>query len=52
MTSPASLLFQPLELPNGVVIPNRLCKAAMEENLCDAGQLPGDRLFELYSRWV
>lgn len=52
MTSSASPLFQPLELPNGVVIPNRLCKAAMEENLCDAGQLPGDRLFELYRRWA
>ena len=52
MTSPASLLFEPLELPNGVVIPNRLCKAAMEENLCDAGQIPGDRLFTLYRRWA
>ena len=52
MTSSASPLFQPLELPNGVVIPNRLCKAAMEENLCDEGQIPGDRLFELYRRWA
>jgi len=52
MTSPTSPLFQPLELPNGVVIPNRLCKAAMEENLCDPGQLPGERLFQLYRRWA
>jgi len=45
-------MFTPLTLPNGQVLPNRLCKAAMEENLCDAGQLPGDRLFTLYRQWA
>lgn len=29
-------LFTPLALPNGAVIPNRLAKAAMEENMADA----------------
>lgn len=46
-----SNLFEPLVLPNGFSIPNRLCKAAMEENLCDTGQLPGPRLELLYKRW-
>ena len=42
MKSPASLpLSTPLALPNGAVIPNRVAKAAMEENMADAGQVPG-----------
>lgn len=45
-------LFSPLTLPNGVVLTNRLCKAAMEENLCDVGQVPGDRLVRLYQNWA
>jgi len=52
MNTTASKLFSPLTLPNGQTIPNRLCKAAMEENLSDEGQLPGDRLFRLYSSWA
>lgn len=36
-----SKLFQPLYLPNGTVIPNRIAKAAMEENLADADHAPG-----------
>ena len=31
------MLFTPLALPNGAVLPNRLGKAAMEENLARAG---------------
>jgi len=46
-----STLFSPLTLPNGVVVSNRICKAAMEENLSDQGQLPGKRLFTLYEAW-
>jgi len=46
-----SKLFTPLTLPNQVVISNRLCKAAMEENLSDQGQLPGQRLYTLYRAW-
>ena len=48
-----SRLFQPLTLPNGSTIPNRICKAAMEENLAvQPGQYPGERLFTLYERWA
>lgn len=51
MTQPA--LFDPLTLPNGSTLPNRICKAAMEENLADQpGQYPGERLFRLYERWA
>ncbi len=48
-----SLLFEPLTLPNGTVLPNRICKAAMEENLAvQPGQLPGEKLFSLYQQWA
>ncbi|BEI87092.1 hypothetical protein CcaverHIS002_0704380 [Cutaneotrichosporon cavernicola] len=43
------LLSSPVTLPNGVVIPNRLAKAAMEEGL--KGGLPGRRHRRLYRRW-
>lgn len=50
MTSP---LFEPLTLPNGSTIPNRICKAAMEENLAvQPGQYPGQKLFDLYRQWA
>ena len=45
-------LFSPLPLPNGEELPNRLCKAAMEENLAEPGQVPGDHLITLYQRWA
>jgi 2,4-dienoyl-CoA reductase-like NADH-dependent reductase (Old Yellow Enzyme family) len=45
-------LFSPLTLSSGSVLPNRLAKAAMEENLADPGQVPGERLFNLYSAWA
>lgn len=47
-TSP---VFAPLTLPNGSVIPNRLAKAAMEENMAVSGQLPGPTLLRLYRQW-
>lgn len=47
-----SKLFQPLYLPNGTVIPNRIAKAAMEENLADADHAPGAVLTRLYRRWA
>jgi 2,4-dienoyl-CoA reductase-like NADH-dependent reductase (Old Yellow Enzyme family) len=50
MTTPN--LFSLLTLPNGAELPNRLCKAAMEENLAEPGQVPGDRLTTLYQRWA
>ncbi|RGP42081.1 12-oxophytodienoate reductase [Altererythrobacter insulae] len=48
-----SPLFEPLTLPNGSTLPNRICKAAMEENLAvQPGQYPGEKLFELYRHWA
>ena len=47
----SSTLFDPLTLPSGAVVPNRLAKAAMEENMAVAGQLPGEHLIHLYRRW-
>ncbi|OJZ67912.1 2,4-dienoyl-CoA reductase [Mycobacterium paraffinicum] len=44
-------LFSPLTLRNGLTLGNRIAKAAMEENMADSGQLPGERLFSLYRRW-
>ena len=40
-------LFQPLVLPNGAVIPNRLAKAAMEENMADADHAPSEAMVRL-----
>jgi 2,4-dienoyl-CoA reductase-like NADH-dependent reductase (Old Yellow Enzyme family) len=49
--SPLSL-FAPLTLPNGAVVPNRMAKAAMEENMADSGQIPGESLRRLYAGWA
>ena len=46
-------LFTPVTLPSGAVLPNRICKAAMEENLAEQpGQLPGTALHNLYRNWA
>lgn len=44
--------FTPLVLPNGAVIPNRLSKASMEENMADYEHLPSEDLFRLYQAWA
>ncbi|MGB4074075.1 NADH:flavin oxidoreductase/NADH oxidase family protein [Pseudomonas sp.] len=44
--------FQPLQLPNGTTIFNRIAKAAMEENLADASQGPSAELLRLYQAWA
>jgi 2,4-dienoyl-CoA reductase-like NADH-dependent reductase (Old Yellow Enzyme family) len=44
--------FQPLTLPNGAVIPNRIAKAAMEENMADADHAPSATLMRLYQAWA
>lgn len=44
-------LFQPLTLPCGAVIPNRLAKSALSENLAEKGGYPGDNLLNLYKNW-
>ncbi|QDM40622.1 NADH:flavin oxidoreductase/NADH oxidase family protein [Altererythrobacter sp. TH136] len=42
----------PLTLPNGQSLKNRLCKAAMTEGLADAAGRPSDGLIRLYGRWA
>jgi 2,4-dienoyl-CoA reductase-like NADH-dependent reductase (Old Yellow Enzyme family) len=46
-----TLLAQPLTLPCGARLPNRLCKAAMTEGLADAWLRPTPRLARLYRTW-
>ncbi|UJW85551.1 NADH:flavin oxidoreductase/NADH oxidase family protein [Devosia sp. SL43] len=46
-----SALLHSLTLPNGTVLPNRIAKAATQENLADDDHQPGDRMLRLYSRW-
>jgi 2,4-dienoyl-CoA reductase-like NADH-dependent reductase (Old Yellow Enzyme family) len=45
-------LAQPLALPGGVILPNRLAKAAMSEGLADAENRSTRRLEALYRRWA
>ncbi|HBZ93277.1 MULTISPECIES: NADH:flavin oxidoreductase/NADH oxidase family protein [unclassified Pseudomonas] len=45
-------LFDPLVLPNGSIIPNRLAKAAMEENMADSEHAPSEHLMRLYQGWA
>ena len=45
-------LFTPLTLPNGTSLPNRIAKAAMEENMCDANHAPSAALLRLYQAWA
>ncbi|MEU2930559.1 NADH:flavin oxidoreductase/NADH oxidase family protein [Streptomyces sp. NPDC007251] len=47
-----SELFSPLSLRSGQVLNNRIAKAAMEENMAGAGQLPDKELIGLYRRWA
>lgn len=44
--------FQPLQLPNGTTVFNRIAKAAMEENLADLTQGPSAELLRLYQAWA
>ncbi|MCW2754785.1 MAG: 2,4-dienoyl-CoA reductase [Marmoricola sp.] len=44
-------LYSPLELPSGLVLSNRLAKAAMEEGMAGFDQAPDGRLVELYRTW-
>ncbi|HUE92529.1 NADH:flavin oxidoreductase/NADH oxidase family protein [Pseudomonas sp.] len=46
------IAFQALQLPNGSTLPNRIAKAAMEENLADASQGPSAELLRLYQAWA
>src|SRR3954447_40421 len=44
-------LHDPLRLPSGQVLPNRIMKAAMSGALADPGNSPGARLERLYRTW-
>ena len=44
--------FEPLHLPNGQIIANRIAKAAMEENMADLNQAPSRALKQLYKAWA
>lgn len=45
------MIDESLALPCGAVLPNRLAKSALSEQLCDRDHAPGDRLVRLYERW-
>lgn len=45
-------LFSPLALPNGALIPNRIAKAAMEENMADDDHAPSEGLIRVYRAWA
>ncbi len=45
-------LSDPLPLPCGARLPNRLAKAAMSEQLGDRAGAPGEALVRLYGRWA
>lgn len=52
MTPSPNTVFTEFSLPCGLTLKNRLVKAAMEENMAEAGQLPGKDLQRLYSAWA
>lgn len=45
-------VFDKLILPNGATVPNRIAKAAMEENMADADHAPSEALMRLYKAWA
>lgn len=45
-------LADPLDLPSGVRLPNRIAKGALSEALGDADNSPDDRIVTLYRRWA
>ncbi|MFI4979609.1 MAG: NADH:flavin oxidoreductase/NADH oxidase family protein [Nevskiales bacterium] len=47
-----NLLAQPLSLPCGATLPNRICKAAMTEGIADAQLRATDRHVRLYRSWA
>ena len=44
-------LSDPITLPCGAVLPNRILKSAMSEGLGTGSHAPDERLVKLYSRW-
>jgi 2,4-dienoyl-CoA reductase-like NADH-dependent reductase (Old Yellow Enzyme family) len=52
MTHDTDILNQPLTLPCGAIIKNRIMKSAMSEIMGDTGHGPTPSLFRLYERWA
>ena len=52
MTRNYDTLFQPLELPCGIVLQNRIVKSAMSDSLGDGRGNPSDAQIRLYERWA
>ncbi|MEP3049278.1 MAG: NADH:flavin oxidoreductase/NADH oxidase family protein [Roseibium sp.] len=50
--SNTNVLFQPLHLPCGVVLKNRLAKSAMSDSLGDGCGVPTAAQIHLYERWA
>ena len=46
------MLFEPVQLPCGVVLKNRIAKAAMSDSLGDGTGHPTDAQMRLYERWA
>ncbi|QBS40326.1 NADH:flavin oxidoreductase/NADH oxidase family protein [Nocardia sp. CS682] len=49
--TPATTLADPLALPCGQILPNRLMKSALSEGLGNTANAPDQRLTRLYTRW-
>lgn len=52
MSTSNDALFQPLQLPCGVILQNRIVKSAMSDSLGDGRGNPGDAQLRLYERWA
>lgn len=46
------ILFEPLKLPCGVTLKNRIAKLAMSDSLGDGTSHPADEQIRLYQRWT
>ncbi|KAM0262782.1 hypothetical protein ACHAQJ_001576 [Trichoderma viride] len=52
MTVSELKLQEPITLPCGLTLPNRLSKAAMAESWAEKDYLPGERIYKLYETWA
>ncbi|EGR52420.1 uncharacterized protein TRIREDRAFT_53868 [Trichoderma reesei QM6a] len=52
MTIAQLKLQEPITLPCGLRLPNRMVKAAMAENCADDDYLPGENILKLYEMWA
>lgn len=52
MTASELKIQEPITLPCGLTLPNRLSKAAMAENWADKEYLPTDSVLKLYETWA